>query len=72
MKKVICYLLHERSRGRWEKWHCHNYISTCGKCGRNHFTQAPGLWEIGRVAIVIVICVLILVAIRYLPGLISG
>lgn len=71
MKKVICYLLHERSRSRWEKWHCHTYVSTCGKCGRNHYTQSPGLWEVFRVAIVVVICVLMLVAIRYLPGLIS-
>lgn len=66
MKKLICYLFHERSRGKWDKWFCHTYVSECRKCGRNHYTQEPSLWELNRAAVVAAICVVVLVAIGYL------
>lgn len=66
MKNLICYLFHEQHRSGWERWFCHNYFSTCKKCGRNRYTQSPGMWELNRTVVAILISFLILLAIGYL------
>jgi hypothetical protein len=65
MKKMICYLFHERSRTPWVEVDGGNYISTCHKCRRNRFTKSPVLSELNRAAAVAAICVAVLVIIGY-------
>lgn len=65
MKKIICYLFHERNCGPWKKIGDDGYSKLCMKCLRVRTANNHAICELKRAAVAAVICVVVVIIIGY-------